>query len=1022
MHGSSQRVLDRAERVLRERIAPRTHTKISDVGVALYELEGEPVPFGQVVSPSGEELVEFRPAAVGQSWGGVWTTTWFRLSGRLPADHVGPLELVVDLGWFDHSVGGHVEGLVFRRDGRVLKALHPRNGWVRLRGAGVGEEPVSDDGSFVLYVEAAANPLLLGLPPFVETPLGAGVETSSADPYVLRRAEVCVFDEPVWELARDVEVVSGLAARVNDEEPRHWRLVRALDQALDAYDMDDTGTAHAARGILASVLEAPANASAHHVTAVGHAHIDSAWLWPVRETKRKLGRTVANVLALLESDDSFVYTMTSGQHFTWLEENYPDLYARVVQHVQAGRFVPVGGMWVEPDGMMPTGESIVRQMTFGLRDVARRFGARPREVWLPDSFGYSGALPQLARRAGFHWFLTQKISWNDTTTFPHHTFWWKGIDGTRVLTHFPPADTYAAEVTAAELTRAVANFRDKAISSHSLLAFGYGDGGGGPTREMVARTERFADLEGAPRVRPGTPRQFFQDAEADLAVPDAPEWSGELYLELHRGTLTSQVAMKQGNRRAESLLRTAEYLATVAAVRAGLPYPYEELEAIWKAALLNQFHDILPGTSIPWVHRESRDAYADIDRRARRLIDEAAAALSKGKAERGSLVPVGTTGGASWQIVRSLDDTGGAGTSAARAGAGFVLVNDFLTVELDGSGHVVSMKFGPAGRELVAPGQRLGGLSLFRDEPVRWDAWDLDRHTLRHPTPIAGDVRMRLVEDGASSGLEFVRTHGSSRVRGVWWLHPGAQDLELELEVDWHEREHLLKVEFPVALSPREALFETQYGLIPRPVHSNTAADEAQYEVCTHRFVQIREPGFGIGVVNDGTYGADVVPLPGGTLVRPSLVRSTRFPDPDMDLGEHRYRFAVVASPELRDTLAVASRLNAPAVPALPDVEPLLSVESHVGDVVVDWVKLADDGSGDVVARLYEPFGARATATLRPGDGILGARVRETNLLEEQELPDGLSTALREHVGAVAAAGARIELAPFQVATLRFTI
>ncbi|UNX54917.1 glycosyl hydrolase-related protein [Georgenia sp. TF02-10] len=1024
MHSSPQRVLDRAERVLRERIQPHVHTPLAPVEVAAHELGGEPVPVGWVVA-DGAERVDFAPFAVPGAWGGVWTTTWFRVTGTVP-DGAGTVELVLDLGWFDHSVGGHVEGLVYRPDGTVVKALHPRNGWVRLTGPGASPDVLTADGSFVLYVEAAANPLLLGLPPFLETGLGAQV-TPADDPYVLRSAGLSRFEQEVWELARDVEVVKGLVEQTHDDDPRHWRLARALDAALDAWDEDDPSSAGAARGALAEVLAAPASASAHEISAVGHAHIDSAWLWPVRETRRKLGRTVSNVLALLEAGEPFVYTMSASLHFRWLQERYPDLYERVVAQVRAGRFVPVGGMWVEPDGMMPTGESYVRQMAYGVRDMVARFGTRPREVWLPDSFGYSGALPQLARRAGFRWFLTQKISWNDTTTFPHHSFWWHGIDGTRIFTHFPPADTYAAEVTAAELHHAVANFRDKDVASHSLLSFGYGDGGGGPTREMVARARRFADLEGAPRVVSRTPEEFFVRAEAELAAaPDAPTWYGELYLELHRGTLTSQVAMKQGNRRAESLLRTVEYLATAAAVRAGAPYPQSELEDLWKMVLLNQFHDILPGSSIPWVHRESRDEYADVEKRAHALADRAAAALGGGAAAPGTLVPVGAEPRADWRAVgpgdaRRAEEP----VTAAPDDGGTVLDNGTLTVRVDGDGHVTSVRDRATGREVVAPGQRLGVLQVLRDEPVRWDAWDLDRHVLRHPRDLVDAESVTAVAEGPAAGVTTERTFGSSRARTTWWLRPGADAVELEVEVDWHEREHLLKLALPLAVTAREALHETQYGLIPRPVHANTAADEAQFETCTHRFVMLEEPGWTVGVVNDGTYGADVAPLPGGTLVRPSLVRSPRFPDPDTDLGRHRYRFAVVAAGSRRPTLAAAATLNAPLVAALPDLPPLLQTDPERGDVVVDWVKLADDGSGDVVARLYEPFGGHARARLRPGPGLTAAVVRETDLLEEDPVDPALPTALRvgpaDGPGEAPADGALLELAPFQVATLRFT-
>ncbi|WP_240760101.1 alpha-mannosidase, partial [Phytoactinopolyspora endophytica] len=418
----------------------------------------------------------------------------------------------------------------------------------------------------------------------------------------------------------------------------------------------------------------PAHASAHRATAVGHAHIDSAWLWPLRETERKVARTVANVLHLMDGDPDLVYAMSSAQQYAWLEQNHPDLFERLRARVAEGRFVPVGGMWVESDAVMPAGESIVRQFTRGKRYFIDRFGIEPDEVWLPDSFGYSGALPQLARRAGFRWFLTQKISWNDTNPFPHHSFFWEGIDGTRIFTHFPPVDTYAAEVSANELQHAVTNFRDKAVSSHSLVPFGYGDGGGGPTREMVARARRFADLEGAPRVELRKPSDFFSDAEDEIvAAGDPAVWLGELYLELHRGTLTSQIAMKQGNRRAEAMLRTAEYLASAATVIAGAPYPADELDDIWSTVMVLQFHDILPGSSISWVHREARETYQQIDDRLRDLIARSTKALDADVAP-GRLVPAVDRTSSSFEVRRGGSDLAWVRQGDQRGGEGEIPV------------------------------------------------------------------------------------------------------------------------------------------------------------------------------------------------------------------------------------------------------------------------------------------------------------------------------------------------------------
>ncbi|WP_433510483.1 alpha-mannosidase [Nonomuraea sp. CA-143628] len=1024
MHNHLSRTLERLARVKRERILSRTHTRLSGAEVEAWTVadDGEPVSarhaLGLAQDP-GRTPPGYRPFPLGAAWGEAWSTTWFRIRGTVGPQGDTPVDLVLDLGWFDHSVGGHCEGLVFTPDGTIVKGLHPRQSTIRLRGDGAVPGVLDDDGAFLLYLEAAANPLLLGLPPFVVTELGEKQGEEPFEQFRLRRAEVAAFSPEIHALSCDLDVAGGLAAELSPDEPRHWRLLRAIEEALDAYDEADAEAgARRARAILAPLLAAPAHASAHRITAVGHAHMDTAWLWPLRETVRKLARTVSNALALLDADPSLVYTMSAAQHFSWLEEHYPELFERVRHHVEQGRFVPVGGMWVEADGVIPTGESMVRQLTYGKRYFIDRFGREPREMWLPDSFGYSGALPQLARRAGSRWFLTQKISWNDTTVFPHHSFWWEGIDGTRIFTHFPPAETYAAEVTAAELRHAVTTFKDKAIASHSLLPYGYGDGGGGPTREMAERLRRFADLEGAPRVTSRSPAEFFQEAEAELrdAGPLEPVYRGELYLELHRGTLTSQAAMKRHNRRCESLLRAAEYLSAAASALRGAPYPHADLDDIWRTVLLHQFHDILPGTSIAWVHREARDTYRAVEERLHDLIKQASAALGDG--ESGPLLPPFTTAEPDARAVEVTDD------------GGTVLEDGLLRVVIGDDGHVTSLLDLRSGREVVPPGRRLNELQLFRDEPVRWDAWDVDRHTLRHPQVLDQVTGRRVVRDGPDAGVELVRRVGTSTITLTMWLRAGTGRFETECAVDWQERERLLKVAVPTRVMARTARFETQYGYVERPLLPNTATEEAMFEAAMHRYVQVGDGDFGVAIVNDSMYGADARADGDSTVVRLSLLRSARFPDPRADQGTHAFHWAVLPGADVPAAAEAAYAFNAPDIAGLSWPAPLVRLEPLTGHALIDWVKLADDGSGDLVVRVYETWGGRASARLHCHEELAtGAVLWETDLLERE-----LSGDAREPGGdedpsmalpAALAGGrrpvseARLELGPFQVATLR---
>ncbi|GAA1888551.1 glycoside hydrolase family 38 C-terminal domain-containing protein [Asanoa iriomotensis] len=963
---------------------------VGALDVAAWQVDGEPVPPAVALADGG-----FAPFPIGGAWGPPWGTTWFHLTGSVPAavGEADRVEVVVDLGWNSASPGFQAEGLVYRPDGSVHKGLHPRNDWVPVAGRAVD-----------LYVEAAANPTVLQ--DFRPTDLGELGTAGDAPIYRLARADITVRDEELAELVHDLEVLSELRAQLPQGEPRGHEILRALSRAMDALDPADlSGTAARARAELADVRSRPAQASAHRISAVGHAHIDTAWLWPQRETVRKVARTAANVADLLETYPDLVYAMSSAQQFAWLEEHRPEVFARVADHVRQGRFVPVGGMWVESDTNMPGSEAMARQFVHGKRWFLEKFGVETREAWLPDSFGYSAALPQIVKLSGTRWFLTQKISWNQTNRFPHHTFWWEGIDGTRVFTHFPPADTYNGELTGQEVAHAVRNFRDKGPATRSLLPFGHGDGGGGPTREMLARARRLSDLEGSPRVAVEAPAEFFQKAEQEYGK-QAPVWVGELYLELHRGTYTSQAATKRGNRRAEHLLREAELWCTTAMLRTGADYPYETLDRLWKTVLLHQFHDILPGSSIAWVHREARETYERVANELESLIDGALRSIAGPH-----------TGEVAFNAAPFARDglpAMGAGHPPAAAGVvrvepqdgGFVLDNGLLQVTVDNRGVVTSVLDLRAGREVLAGPANL--LQLHRDEPNRWDAWDVDPFYRDLVTDVDGVTELSVAGDT----VRVSRVFGASAVLQEITLAAGARRVDFRVEVDWHEREKFLKVAFPVDVHTDRAAYETQYGHLERPTHENTSWDAARFEVCAHRWVRVAEPGYGVALANDSTYGHDVrrVAKQGGgtySVVRLSLLRAPRFPDPDTDQGRHVMRYALVPGAAVADAVRAGYEINLPvrAMPGEP-APPLLHVAADPPEsVVVEAVKLADDRSGDVVVRVYEALGGRATARLEPDFPVTAAT--ESDLLERDLEPDALHD------------GLTLRLRPFQIVTLR---
>ena len=1010
MHDDRSIVEARLDRVLRERIRPAVHGDSVPLAVGRWDAPGEPVPVAEgLAAPYG-------PAAVGDAWGPAWGTTWFKVTGRVPREWAGhTVEAVLDLGFDKGMTGFQCEGLVHRADGEVVKGLHPHNDWVRIGERIAGGEEVE------LYVEAAANPVLN-----VQRPTRQGDRlTAHGRPlYRLRRMELAVFHTEVWELVRDLEVLDGLMRELPVDQARRWEILRALERALDALDLADVpGTAARARARLEGVLSSPAHASAHRISAVGHAHIDSAWLWPLRETVRKVARTAANTVHLMDTHPEYVFAMSQAQQFAWIKEHRPELWARVKKKVADGRFVPVGGMWVESDTNMVGGEAMARQFLYGKKFFLEEFGIDTREVWLPDSFGYTAALPQLVRLAGAEWFLTQKISWSQTNAFPHHTFWWEGIDGTRVFTHFPPVDTYNSDLRGRQLAYAARNYREKGGGTRSLVPFGFGDGGGGATREMLARARRLRDLEGSPRVSVEPPAAFFEAARAEYE--HAPVWVGELYLELHRGTYTSQAQTKRGNRRSESLLREAELWAATAAVRVpGYAYPYEELERLWKTVLLHQFHDILPGSSIAWVHREARETYARVHRELEGIVSSAQRALAgEGGAEGEAVVFNGApharrgipAGGA-------LPWPGGAGepvTAEERPGGGYVLANGLLRVEIDGRGLVVSAYDLTADREAVAPGAAANLLQIHPDLPNLWDAWDVDAFYRHNVTDLTGLDGLRLDPPAADRASVTVRrSFGASSVVQRIALRSGSRTVDIDTEVDWHESEKILKAAFPLDVKADFSAAETQFGHVLRPTHTNTSWEAAKFEICAHRWIHVGEPGWGAAVVNDATYGHDVtrdVRADGGqtTTVRLSLLRAPRYPDPETDQGTHRMRYALVPGASIGDAVREGHWINLPerAVTGGSPVAPLVTVDSE--QVVVEAVKLAEDRGGDVVVRLYEAHGGRARATLTAGFPVTS--VTATDLLERPL--DG--AAERGAYEVVESGAVALRLRPFQILTLR---
>jgi alpha-mannosidase len=1002
VHDDRRLIERRIQRALFERIVPAVHGLAIPLAVEAWTAPGEPVEFAEAMRQ------QFEPFAVGQKWARPWGTTWFRMRAAVPAAWpVGlPVEAVIDLGFRGIDPGFQAEGLVWNADGSPRAGIHPDRRAVRLPDAAPGEE-------VELIVEAAANPGI-GSP---VTPMGAWDTAGDRPLYTLRRADLAVFRPEVAALGHDVEVLDGTMKMLRVDDPRRIRLLRTLERAMDMLDLDDVPrSAPRVRAVLAEALAVPARASAHRVVAVGHAHIDSAWLWPARETVRKCARTFASAIELIEQYPQFRFVCSQAAQYAWIEARYPRLFERITEQVKAGRFVPVGGMWVEADMNLPSGESIVRQLVHGQRYFEARFGVRCTEVWIPDVFGYPASLPQIFAAAGCHRFVTQKLSWNKQNALPHHTFRWTGLDGTSVLTHFPPVDTYNAKLTPVELAYAAANFRDAAWSDWSLVPFGHGDGGGGPTREMLERATRAADLDGLPRVDLGTVEQFFDHVETDIARDPAavPEWHGELYFEMHRGTFTSQSRTKVGNRRAERLLREAELWW--AYLDGG---PRDELDELWKATLFLQFHDIIPGSSIAWVHQDAEREHERVNDRLEAII---LAALEQLAIPAGAIVNTATHARDEIAVVPDAPPDAGPtqplqdGRVAFRAAApGLALApvralevsdrvdaaaerlrNALVDVSLDARGHVVSLVDVRRGRQCLPHGARAAVVELAPDFPNEFDAWDLEHWARRNAVEIDDCRAVEVLDRGPLLGaVRVTREFGSSRLAQTYVLRAGSARLDVHLAIDWHERERLLSIAFPLDVHADVARCDIQFGHVARPTHANTSWDAAKFEVCAHRWADLSEPDFGVAVLNDGRYGHAVQ----HGAIRVSLQRGARYPDPFADEGRHEVTISVLPhGPGLVDVVHEAEALNLPLrvvtgrAAALPP--PLVSIDAP--GVLVSALKRADD-NGDLVLRAYEALGSRAACTLPE------PRVR-TDLLETPIAPD-------EHGPAM--------LTPFELATWR---
>jgi alpha-mannosidase len=949
---------------------------------ALARPDAAPIQTIEVAGPTDRisvaeaQQLSYAPAAPGDLLEGRWSTYWFRLAAASPPSWTGS---PVELAWDSAS-----EATVWL-DGLPIGACndagvdHPPRPYLRLTPGAAA------DDCWNLLVEMACNHDY-GLPRGADAPLRQRFE--------LRRCELVRVDQDAWDIWHDYRVLAQLCDEHQPEQRSRafitktsmnrpgidpaWagRLLGGLNRFANEFDPADRNTWQSTRSILTELLASRNGSFAHEASVVAHAHIDTAWLWPLEETHRKCVRTFSNAVGLMERYPDLIFACSQAYQYDVIRQSSPELFQRILDQAARGGWAPVGGTWVEPDCNVPSGESLCRQFLYGQRFFEEHFGRRSDIFWNPDVFGYPAQLPQIMRHGGIERFLTQKLSWNAFNPPLHHTFLWRGLDGSAVLTHFPPADTYNGNFTVEELRYHVANYKDADRSNHAIYLFGHGDGGGGATTDMLESMARLGDLQGVPRCTPRSPGAFFQQLESN--IDSIPVIDGELYFELHRGTLTTHAAIKAANRRCEALLQELEFVVTGALLANAPAMPERSrIDGLWRTVCLHQFHDDLPGTSITEVY----------ERTAHELD---AVGLDASTMRRDTLESwLGTTGHGwlntacisrtdvvrqddAFTVVRSepfstahnVNATASVTVQALPSG-GYRIGNGIVQADISASGGITSLEACEHGRNVLGD----GGVRwvLLDDQPTMWEAWDIDPQALETAEAVETDARISVTlqhKERCELLIERAVGHDSTmsiRVR----LDADAKSLELHHTIDWRERRRCLRMLASSNFTRPRASYEIQYGALERPTTMNNTVEIAQYEVPVQRWADLADPDAGLAIINDAKYGYGAY----GRHMSVTLLRGTTDPDPTADIGVHSFSLSLMPHAGCWRTAAVvdeAIRRNRPLldVPGTHDVQPPIEVRDRQGAAIVDTVKRAQD-SDDVVVRMYEAHGTHASITLR---------------------------------------------------------
>jgi alpha-mannosidase len=978
---------------------------------------------------------QFQPISRGMPWGKDWQRAWFHMKGTVPA------------AWKNKTVAVRInlggEALIFDKNGVPRYGLSVHSLWAGhdfRRDRYIITSPADGGENVELWLEASAGQLF-GLQLHVDkgdqVPKQFGKYEAKLNETVL-----AVFRQDIWHLYLDFRVLNEQMHALPENSVRRLRILHTLNRAIDGFNGSEFNVCKT-RQILQELLHQKNTASDLSTAAIGHAHLDTAWLWPVDESIRKCARTFANQLDLMDRYPGYKFGASQAQHYAFVKQYYPGLYSRIKEKVKQGRWEIQGGMWVEADNNLIGGESMVRQILHGKNFFKEEFGIDINNHWLPDVFGYSAALPQIMKKSGLDYFVTQKLSWNQFNRLPHHTFRWRGIDGTEVITHFPPEDDYNSELLPSKLMEARDNFTENYYLDEFLTLFGIGNGGGGPTEEIIETGLRLKNMEGVPGVKFTFAQEFLERLEDKRN--QLPVWVGELYMEGHRGTYTTHAENKKMNRRMEHYLRELEILY------ASLPlteYPSAELDAMWKTLLLNQFHDIIPGTSITPVYHETHRQYTELLTRYTRLKEHALRQMLEPRNNSVSLIntlsytytrpvklpphwsgyeivtqqgtevhqqqengcPIIQLSIPPLSVVTLIKGKTKTQPPPSSFQKSLVLENELICYEFSERGTISRIFDRENQREVLPAGTEGNQIILYEDRPADWDAWDIDIYYENQHLQQARLETYETVANGpVRQGIEFHYTIGNSSISQNVYLDAHSKRLDFKTCVNWNEDHKLLRVSFPLNVRSDTATYEIQYGHVKRSTHRNTGWEMAKFEAVGHRYADLSDRDYGAALLNDSKYGYKIHE----NEISLSLLRAPTMPDPHADRGRHTFTYCFLPhSGELIDSavLSEAAQLNQPVICAdgTNGQNTRFPVSMDTEDIVMEVIKKAEKESA-LILRLYEPRGKEATANLTIANAeVLDAF--ESDLMENNQSKPTLKQGILT-----------LHVTPFEIKTIKLT-